>query len=118
MRGALTCVDLQTAALAGEQRRGAVLLQPGVGGGWRPVLLPVGEADLRHQGLGPPQTPVVGEARGGGVLERGGVDGGPRGGLGVLRFVFSLRAVETEGGGVIHRAGLSLTCGNGSVFKW
>lgn len=49
-------MDLETAALAAEQRGGAVLLQQGGGGSRGAVLLPEGEADLRDQGPGPSQT--------------------------------------------------------------
>lgn len=54
-----TCVYLQTTALAGEQRRGAVLLQQRVGWCGGAVLLPEGKADLWDEGLRPPQTSTV-----------------------------------------------------------
>lgn len=80
-------MDLQAAALAVQQRGGAVLLQQGVGGSRRAVLLPEGEADLRDQRLGPPQTAAGRRGtlhwrRFEGVLS---VDG-----CVVLRFVFML----------------------------
>lgn len=50
-------MDLQTAAVAAEQRGRAVLLQQRVGGRRGAVLLAEGEADLWDQGLGPRTRP-------------------------------------------------------------
>lgn len=57
---ARTCMDLQTAALAVQQGRGAIVLQQRVSGSWGAVLLPEREADLRDQGLGPSETGTCG----------------------------------------------------------
>lgn len=87
-----TCMDLQTAALAGQQGRGAIVLQQRVSGSWGAVLLPEREADLRDQGLGSSETGTCG------VLQRRWKTRCVRGFSSriVLCFVFSLKKKQTK----------------------